>query len=124
MSSLLIFSHASEQADHESRRRSMGADTIEGDLKWTVPGAKVPGDKVAYKGELRTVSTPLPSASHLTDSVLPRSVVIDNVLKGEHSAFVREDELEASWEIFTPFVLSPPSPLPRPVAGCASLTDG
>jgi hypothetical protein len=50
-------------------------------INYTVPGKKVPGDKKAYE------------------------VVIQNVIKGEHSSFVREDELVAGWKIFTPFVV-------------------
>jgi glucose-6-phosphate 1-dehydrogenase len=42
-------------------------------------------------GELRTDESP---------SIL--TVVLANIFKGDQSSFVREDEVIAAWEIFTP----------------------
>jgi glucose-6-phosphate 1-dehydrogenase len=57
---------------------SKGSESISDEMKYTLPGRKVAGDKLAYE------------------------VVIGNVFKGDQSGFVREDEVIASWEIFTP----------------------
>ncbi|KAJ9117354.1 hypothetical protein QFC24_006448 [Naganishia onofrii] len=57
-----------------------GTETTEEEIKWTVPGRKVAGDKLAYE------------------------VVLANIFKGDQSSFVREDEVIAAWEIFTPLL--------------------
>lgn len=64
------------------------------EITWTVPGRKVAGDKLAYEGESRCLA-----ARAVADAV---AVVLANIFKGEQSSFVREDEVIAAWEIFTP----------------------
>jgi glucose-6-phosphate 1-dehydrogenase len=56
-------------------------------------------------GRLTRWVTPLSllASRQLTDwPPAPQQVVISNILKGEHSSFVREDELIAGWKIFSP----------------------
>ncbi|KAJ9094891.1 hypothetical protein QFC19_007747 [Naganishia cerealis] len=64
-----------------------GTEAIEQEIKWTVPGRKVAGDKLAYEA---------------------------NIFKGDQSSFVREDEVIAAWEIFTPLVIFPKKDRSRP----------
>ncbi|KAH0839738.1 glucose-6-phosphate 1-dehydrogenase [Lanmaoa asiatica] len=58
-----------------------------------------------------------------TDSKIPEAyeVLILDALKGDHSNFVRDDELDVAWKIFTPILHwiegqtgAPPRPLPYP----------
>ena len=61
----------------------MGSKTANVPLQYTVPKPKLAMDKKAYE------------------------VVIFNVIQGDKSGFVREDELTESWRIFTPSVPPP-----------------
>lgn len=71
-----------------------GEETTHEEIKWTVPGRKVAGDKLAYEGESGCLA-----ARAVADAV---AVVLANIFKGDQSSFVREDEVIAAWEIFTP----------------------